>query len=76
MDQTRNACNDFVGKSEGIRQLRRPRHRWEDNIRIDLWESVRRCELEASGSGQGPVVGFCEDDNEPSGSIKGGEFLN
>jgi hypothetical protein len=28
----------FVGKPEGKTPLGRPRHRWEDNIRIDLWE--------------------------------------
>jgi hypothetical protein len=26
----------FVGKPEGTRLLRRPRRRWEDNIRMDL----------------------------------------
>jgi hypothetical protein len=35
---------------------------------------VGRCGLDASGSGQGPVAGPCEQGNEPSGSIKGGEF--
>ena len=28
----------LVGKPEGKRPLGRPRHRWEDNIKIDLWE--------------------------------------
>jgi len=28
----------LVGKPEGKRPLGRPRHRWEDNIRMDLWE--------------------------------------
>jgi hypothetical protein len=32
--------------------------------------------LDSSGSGQGPVAGYCEHDNEPSGSIKCGEFFN
>jgi len=27
---------DLVGKPEGKRPLERPRHRWEDNIKIDL----------------------------------------
>ena len=27
-----------MGKSEGIRQLGRPTHRWEDNINMDLQE--------------------------------------
>ena len=26
----------LVGKPEGKRQLGRPRHRWEDNIKMDL----------------------------------------
>jgi hypothetical protein len=34
------------------REPERPRHRWEDNVRIDLREiDVRRCGLIASGSG-------------------------
>jgi hypothetical protein len=37
---------------------------------------VGRCGLDASASGQGPVTGCCEHGNEPSGSIKGGEFLD
>jgi hypothetical protein len=37
---------------------------------------VGRCGLDSSGSGLGPVEGPCEEDIEPSGSIKGGEFLN
>jgi hypothetical protein len=28
----------LVGKPEGKKPLRRPRHRWEDNIRMDLQE--------------------------------------
>jgi hypothetical protein len=28
----------LVGKPEGKRPLGRPRHRWEDNIRMDLQE--------------------------------------
>jgi hypothetical protein len=35
-----------------------------------------RCGLDASGSGQEPAVGSCEHGDEPSGSIKGGEFLD
>jgi hypothetical protein len=37
---------------------------------------VGSCVLESSGLGQGPVAGPCENDNESSGSIKGGEFLD
>jgi len=28
----------MLGKPEGKRQLGRPRHRWEDNIKMDLQE--------------------------------------
>ena len=28
----------LVEKYEGKRPLGRPRHRWEDNIKMDLWE--------------------------------------
>jgi len=34
----RNAYKILVIKPEGKRPLRRPRHRWEDDIRIDLRE--------------------------------------
>jgi hypothetical protein len=37
---------------------------------------VGGCELGSSGSGQGPMTGPCEYDNELLGSIKGGEFLD
>jgi hypothetical protein len=44
MGQIRNAYAILVGKSEEKRPSRRPRRRWEDNIRIDLreigWEGV------------------------------------
>jgi len=31
---------------------------------------VGMCGLDACSSGQGPVAGSCEHDNEPAGSIK------
>jgi hypothetical protein len=36
---------------------------------------VARCGLDTSGSRQGPVAGSCEHGNEPSASIKTGNFL-
>jgi hypothetical protein len=40
----RNAYKILVGKPEGKTSLGIPRHRWEDNIRMDLreirWEGV------------------------------------
>jgi hypothetical protein len=38
MVEKRNAYRLLVGKSEGKRLLGRPRHRWTDNIRMDLGE--------------------------------------
>jgi hypothetical protein len=37
---------------------------------------VGTCGLHASGLGKGPVAGSYEHGNEPSDSIKGGEFLD
>jgi len=37
---------------------------------------VGKCGLDALGSGSEPMAGFCERDNEPSGSINGGEILD
>jgi hypothetical protein len=33
---TTNAYNILVGKPEGKKPVGRPRHRWENNIRMDL----------------------------------------
>ena len=38
MEQSRNAYRVLVGKLKGNRPLRRPRLRWEDNIKMDLRE--------------------------------------
>jgi hypothetical protein len=43
MEQTRNADKFCIGKSDGKRSLRRPRYRWEDNIRMDLKEIGWKC---------------------------------
>jgi hypothetical protein len=44
MGEERKMYKVLVGKSEGKRPLGRPRHRWENGIRMDLreigWESV------------------------------------
>ena len=65
----------LVGKPEGKRPLRRRRRRWEDNIRMDLQEV---------GVGYEDWIGLAQDRDtwralvgeEPSGSIKRGEFLD
>jgi hypothetical protein len=38
MGEKRNVYRILVGKPEGKRPLRRPRHRWEDNSKMDLRE--------------------------------------
>jgi hypothetical protein len=38
MGEKRGVCRVLVGKPKGKRPLGRPRHRWEDNIRMDLQE--------------------------------------
>jgi hypothetical protein len=38
MGEGRGMYRVLVGKPEGKRPLGRPRHRWEDNIKIDLQE--------------------------------------
>jgi hypothetical protein len=38
MGEDRGVYRVLVGKPEGKRPLERPRHRWEDNIKMDLQE--------------------------------------
>jgi hypothetical protein len=44
MGEKRNAYKILAGKPEGKRPLGRPRHRWVDNIKMDLreigWDGV------------------------------------
>jgi len=76
MGVERGAHRVLVGKPEVKRPLGRPRRRWMDNIRMDLQEV---------GCGYVDWIGLaqdrdradaCEYGNEPSGSIKCGEFLD
>jgi len=63
MEGLRDAYKSLVRKSEGKRLLRIPRHRWEDNIRMDhremRWKGMDWIHLA-----------------QLLGSIKGGEFLD
>ena len=38
MGERKGVYGVLVGKPEGKGPLGRPRHRWEGNIRLDLWE--------------------------------------
>jgi hypothetical protein len=64
----------MVGRPECKRPLGRPRHRWEDNIKMNLRE------MGIDGANwiqlaQDRVQWWAENSNEPSGSIKKGYFL-
>jgi hypothetical protein len=57
-----NAYNILVGKPEGKRPHGRPRHRWENNIRMDLteirWEDVDWIHLAQGRDQCWPLVWF------------------
>jgi hypothetical protein len=65
----------LVRKPERKKPLGIPRRRWEDNIKKDLQEvgCVSMDWVELAQDRQ--VTGTCKCGNEPSGSIKCGEFL-
>jgi hypothetical protein len=73
MGEGRSAYRILVGRPERGRPLGRPRRRWKDNIKMDLqevgWGSMDWIDM-------AQVAGCCECGNEPSGSIKRGEFLD
>ena len=66
----------LVGKPEEKRPLGRPRRRWEDNIKVDLQEEGWGHGLDGAGSRWGQVAGTGECGNEPSCSLKCGEFID
>jgi hypothetical protein len=51
MGKKRNAYRLLVGKSKRKKPLGRPRHRWVDNIRMDLRE-VGWCDVDLFGLAQ------------------------
>jgi hypothetical protein len=73
MGERRGVYRVLVGKSEGKRPLGRPRHRREDNIKMDLRE-VEWVSMDKIGLAQD--MDTCERSNESSGSVKCGEFLD
>jgi hypothetical protein len=78
MGEGRGVYRVFVGRPEGKRPLGRPRSRWEDDTKMDLRKigvDGRWGELDSVGSGYGPVAGFCENGDEPSGSIKKARYF-
>jgi hypothetical protein len=63
-------------RPEGRRPLGRPRHRWEDNIKMDLEEVGWGAWTGLVWLRIGKVAGSCECSNELSVSIKCGEFVD
>jgi hypothetical protein len=49
--EKRNAYRLLVGNPEGNRPLGRPRHRWVNNVKMDLRERLGWYGLDLSGSG-------------------------
>jgi hypothetical protein len=58
MGENRVSYRVLVGKPERKRKLVIPRHRWEDNIKMDLQEVRWGHRLDLSGSEQGQVGGL------------------
>ena len=66
----------MLGKAEERIPLGRPRRRWVDNIRMDL-QKVGCGYMDWIGLAQNrQVEDACDSGNEPSGSVKCGEFLD
>jgi hypothetical protein len=67
----------LVGKPEGKKPLSRPKHRWEDNIKMHLkvtgWVGMDWIYLVQD---RGQMMGCCEHGNERTGSAVFGEFLD
>jgi hypothetical protein len=75
--EKRGVYRVLVGKPEEKRPLGRPRRRWEDNIKMDIQEvGMLEYGLDWASSGKRQVASNYECVNEPSGSIKRGEFLD
>ena len=72
MEECGSAFKILIGKSTGERPSGRPKHRWEDNIRMDLKEICQFEELSWFDSRYGLLESHCECGIEPPGSISHG----
>ena len=76
MCEKRRVYRELVRKQEVRRPLGRPLRRWVDNIKMDL-QKVGCGYMDWIGPTQDrQVADACECFNEPSGSVKCGEFLD
>jgi hypothetical protein len=74
MEEIRKVYEILVGKPEGRRPLRRPRHRWEDNIKIYL-RKIGFGGMDWIHLAQDRVGSFGHGD-KPLDFIKRGEFID
>jgi hypothetical protein len=75
MGEGRSVYRVLVGRPEGKRPLVRPRHGWEDNIKLDLRDIGIDGGTGFSWLRIGPMAGFCEHGDEPSDSIKKARYF-
>ena len=73
--ERRGVYRVLVEKFEGRRSLGRTRHRWDDNIKMDLQDVEWGHGLDPSGSGWGQVAGSCECGNNLHIPYSVGNFL-
>jgi hypothetical protein len=81
MGDRRHAYRILVGKHKEMRTLGRPRRRWKNNISIDLQKvgfGMAWIYLAQDRNMWRALVNFgsCKSGNEPSGSVKCGEFID
>ena len=76
MGEGRGVHRVIVGKPEGKRSSGRPRRRWEDNNKMDLQEVGWGGDWMELAQDRDRWRALVEYSNEPSGSIKCGEFLD
>ena len=77
ISEAREMCRVLVGKLKGRRPLGRPRRRWVDNIRMDLQEvGCGYMDWIWLVQDRDGLADACRCGNEPSGSVKCGEFLD
>ena len=77
MGQGRGVHRVLVGKPEGKRPLGRPRHRWEDNVKMELQKVGGGCgDWMELAKDRDKVAGTCEYGDENFGFQKCGEFLD
>jgi hypothetical protein len=75
-EQRRGVYRVLVGNHEGKNPFGKPRHRWEDHIKMDIQEVGCGDTFWIEFAEDRQVAGTCECCNEPSDSKKCGEFLD